>query len=152
MNDRDDLKARAKALELEHAANISTEKLQELVEAAEAAKEAAPATLQNQGDAGQPVPQGDQGGNAFEAALEDRAATATGEPATVVTQPEEDTAQPDLIEALRVQGPAKGFRRAGRDFGPTPVFVPLEDLSEAELAALENEPRLMTSRVMVAPE
>lgn len=136
MSDRDALKTRAKALELEHAANISTEKLQELVEAAEAAG------LQSQG----------QGGNAFEAALEDRAATATGEPATLVTQPEEDAAQPDLIEALRVQGPTKGFRRAGRDFGPTPVFIQLADLSEDELAALENEPRLMASRVMVAPE
>lgn len=152
MSDRDDLKARAKALELEHAANIPTDKLQELVEAAEAAKAAALAARQNQGDAGQPAPQGDQGGNAFEAALEDRAATATDEPATLETQPEEDAAQPDLIEALRVQGPNKGFRRAGRDFGPTPVFIQLADLSEDELAALENEPRLMASRVLVAPE
>ncbi len=148
MSDRDDLKARAKALELEHAANIPTEKLQELVEAGEEVK----AAQQNQGDAGQPAPQGDQGSKAFEAALEDRAAAATGDPATVVAQPEEDTDQPDQIEALRVQGPTKGFRRAGRDFGPTPVFIQLADLSEAELAALENEPRLMASRVMVAPE
>lgn len=152
MSDRDDLKARAKDLELEHAANIPTDKLQELVEAAEAAKATAPAAQQNQGDAGQPAPQGDQGGKAFEAALEDRAAAATGDPATVEAQSEEDTSQPNLIAALRVQGPNKGFRRAGRDFGSTPVFIQLAGLSEAELAALENEPRLMASRVMVAPE
>ncbi|KXF92092.1 HI1506-related protein [Phaeobacter inhibens] len=51
------------------------------------------------------------------------------------------------IEALRVIGPAKGFRRAGFGFGPRPVDIPLADLSEGQIAAIEAEPRLIVARI-----
>lgn len=54
--------------------------------------------------------------------------------------PPADTPAPAPV--LRVFGPAKGFRRAGRDFGAEPVDIPVDDLSEDELAAILAEPEL----------
>lgn len=51
------------------------------------------------------------------------------------------------VPALRVTGPKKGFRRAGRTFGPEPVDIPLADLGDADLTALEAEPNLVTQRI-----
>ncbi len=50
-------------------------------------------------------------------------------------------------EVLRVVGPAKGFRRAGRAFGAKAVDIAIADLSADELALLEREPRLITQRI-----
>lgn len=44
---------------------------------------------------------------------------------------------------LRVTGPAAGFWRAGRRFGPEPVDLPLAELPEADRAAIEAEPKLV---------
>lgn len=51
------------------------------------------------------------------------------------------------VAALRVIGPSKGFRRAGRTFTAEPVNIPLDELSKEDLAALEAEPRLITVRI-----
>lgn len=56
------------------------------------------------------------------------------------------------VPALRVTGPKKGFRRAGRTFGPEPVDIPLADLDDAALAALEAEPNLVTQRINDTPD
>lgn len=53
----------------------------------------------------------------------------------------------DPVPVLRVIGPAKGFRRAGRTFTAEPVDIPLDDLSDGDLAALEAEPNLITARI-----
>lgn len=49
------------------------------------------------------------------------------------------------IDVLTVVGPQQGFRRAGRQFGPEPVHIPLADLSDADILALKNEPMLVAS-------
>lgn len=43
---------------------------------------------------------------------------------------------------LRITGPKKGRRRAGRQFGPAPVLILLDDLTEAEIEALRDDPAL----------
>lgn len=50
-----------------------------------------------------------------------------------------------------VTGPEGGFRRAGRRFGPEPVEIPLEALSEAEKAALAGEPMLAVTTRDASP-
>lgn len=50
-------------------------------------------------------------------------------------------------QTLRVIGPKKGRWRAGRHFGAEPVSIPLADLSEAEIAALESDPVLTVAIV-----
>ncbi len=181
MSDRDALKARAEELKLDFAANIKTEKLEALVAEVEAALVAAgqdaantgeedktstpdtqtlpgsdDGTSASAGDAAMP-PQGDDQANPFEAALTATAAGVSEISAKVVSRSLQDEL-PSLVEdvevpkALRVQGPNKGFRRAGRTFGPIPVGIPLDELSEDELQALETEPRLMTKRIAMVPE
>ena len=51
--------------------------------------------------------------------------------------------------ALVVTGPKRGRRRAGWQFGPEPVRIPLADLTEDERAAIERDPTLS---VKVEPE
>lgn len=45
---------------------------------------------------------------------------------------------------VEVTGPPRGFRRAGRRFGPEPTVIPMADLSDAEIAALSGDPNLVT--------
>ncbi|TNJ40492.1 hypothetical protein [Phaeobacter sp. B1627] len=125
MSERDDLKARAAELKLDFAPNLSTAKLAELVAEAEAA------------------PSGDDGGNAFEDALAGVAASRENAEQSGGT----DTAEPAFHgrKFLRVVGPEKGFRRAGRKFGADPVDIPLDELSADQELALKRERRLITS-------
>lgn len=51
------------------------------------------------------------------------------------------TAEP----ALLVRGPAKGRWRTARRFGPEPVVLLVEDLTEAEIAALRADPELLVT-------
>lgn len=44
-----------------------------------------------------------------------------------------------------VVGPQRGFRRAGRAFGPDPVLIPVDELSREEMEALMGEPQLVVS-------
>ncbi len=43
---------------------------------------------------------------------------------------------------FRVTGPATGRRRAGMLFGPVPIVLPLVDLGEGELRAIDADPLL----------
>jgi len=59
------------------------------------------------------------------------------------------------MKALRIRTRTDEFRRAGRAFAKTPVHVPLDDLSEEQVAALKAESRLLVEEVEVeaqAPE
>lgn len=47
-------------------------------------------------------------------------------------------AEPSLV----VIGPRRGRRRAGRQFGPEPVTIPLAELSDDEIAAIKGDPAL----------
>jgi len=125
MSERDDLKVRAEELKLDFAPNLSTAKLAELVAEAEAA------------------PSGDDGTNSFEEALAVAAASRENAKQPGGT----DAAQPAFHgrKFLRVLGPEKGFRRAGRKFGSKPVDIPLDELSKEQELALKGEHRLITS-------
>lgn len=55
----------------------------------------------------------------------------------------DDEALPDLpIEAVIVTSEVEGFRRAGRAWSKVPTTVPIDELSDEEIAALEAEPLL----------
>lgn len=46
---------------------------------------------------------------------------------------------------LTVRGPANGRWRAGRKFTAEAVDIPVEDLSDAELAAIKGDPELFVT-------
>ena len=50
---------------------------------------------------------------------------------------------PVAVPALSVASPLGPFRRAGRQFDTTPVLIPLSDVTDAQIAALRAEPRLV---------
>lgn len=58
--------------------------------------------------------------------------------------------EPPAEEAamIVVTGPERGRRRIGLKFGPEPVLIPVDDLTEAEIAALTGDPML---RVVLPP-
>lgn len=163
MSERDDLKARAEELKLDFAPNLSTAKLAELVaeaeaQAASADEDKAPADDADKSPAGQDTvqagvvttppasvtpPSGDDGSNSFEDALAVAAASRESAKQPGGT----DAAQPAFHgrKFLRVLGPEKGFRRAGRKFGSKPVDIPLDELSKEQELALKGEHRLITS-------
>ena len=58
---------------------------------------------------------------------------------------------PATPQEVVVQGPAQGFRRAGRTFGPEPVVIALEDLAAGALEALMGEPMLNVQLRDAAP-
>lgn len=70
-----------------------------------------------------------------------------------VGAPEAEAAPPPEAEAMRppsglvlvVIGPQRGRRRAGRAFGPEPVSIPLDELSNAEIAAIDDDPELVAT-------
>ena len=53
---------------------------------------------------------------------------------------------------VRVVGPKKGRWRAGQHFGSEPVDIPVEELSEAQRKALEDDPLLIVSTVPAAAD
>ncbi|WP_126977465.1 HI1506-related protein [Frigidibacter oleivorans] len=55
-------------------------------------------------------------------------------------QPPGDDSAP--LPCVKVTGPKKGRRRAGRAFGREPVLIPMDDLTEDELEALSADPAL----------
>ena len=58
--------------------------------------------------------------------------------------------EPDPADfVVVVVGPKGGFRRAGREFGPEPVEIPLVDLSKDQQDALAREPRLIVNVIQV---
>lgn len=52
--------------------------------------------------------------------------------------------------SITVVGPAEGRRRIGRRFGPEPVTIPLDDLSDDEISALRADKRLIVSETGAA--
>lgn len=54
----------------------------------------------------------------------------------------EAMAAPAPLPTVVVTGPEKGRWRIGRHFTREPVALPLDDLTEAEIQALENDPEL----------
>lgn len=83
-------------------------------------------------------------GDATGAAQEAASATAAPQaPAPDVVKPKGKAKG----HVLRVMGPAKGRWRAGRKFGPEPVDIPVDELTEEDLAKLEGDPELTVSLV-----
>jgi hypothetical protein len=91
-------------------------------------------------------------GDATGAAQEAPSATAAPQaPAPdVVTEPEDHSQKrgPEGY-AVQVTGPAKGRWRIGRKFGPEPVSIPVQELTEDDLAKLEGDPELVVALVSI---
>lgn len=51
--------------------------------------------------------------------------------------------------AVLVTGPAKGRWRIGRKFGPEPVSIPAQELTEPQLRALDEDPELTIQLVEI---
>jgi len=67
-------------------------------------------------------------------------------PAKPKSAPKPKAPAKDKVEVIEVVGPAAGFRRAGHIFGKAPVQIPVADLTKANLAAIEGEPKLISVR------
>lgn len=116
---RAELDARAEALGIRTSARWKDETVAEKIAEAEAAQAA-------QAGAGEEAPA--EIGEAGPAGAAD--ADPAAEPAS------------GLARAISVTGPRRGRWRAGRHFTAEPVVLALADLPEAELAAIEADPRL----------
>lgn len=57
-----------------------------------------------------------------------------------------------VVEAITVVSEVEGFRRAGRAWSRTPITVPIDELSEAQILALEQEPLLAVVYVAAGVE
>jgi hypothetical protein len=53
----------------------------------------------------------------------------------------------DAGKSLKVISRPERFRRCGREFSGTPTYIPLDELSEDELATLQAETKLVTEVV-----
>jgi hypothetical protein len=58
---------------------------------------------------------------------------------------------PDFIEVKTVKG-VSSFRRAGLAFTQQPTRIPLDDLSEDQIEALNSEPRLVVTLIAEGAE
>lgn len=56
---------------------------------------------------------------------------------------------PDPVIGLRVTAQTEGFRRAGRAWSRQPTEIPLDGLSDADVAALMGEPMLTVEDVVL---
>lgn len=56
---------------------------------------------------------------------------------------------PAPVPALRIVGPEKGFRRAGRSFELSPTTIPLSELTEKQIEALRGERKLAVMDVTI---
>ncbi|QEW21225.1 hypothetical protein LA6_003433 [Marinibacterium anthonyi] len=117
------LETRAQALDVSFAANIGDAKLAERVAAAEAAKTGQPA----QDKAPPPAPTSD---TPAQAGARDSAPAAS---------PSASLTRRIVVEVI---GPKRGRGRIRRRFGPTPVLIPIEELTEDDQAALIADPKL----------
>ena len=59
--------------------------------------------------------------------------------------PEKSGGKTGKTAVLVVRGPERGRWRAGRKFGPEPVAIPLDDLTDGEIAALKDDPVLLVT-------
>lgn len=51
--------------------------------------------------------------------------------------------------ALRISAKTDNFRRAGLAFTRTPIDMPMDDLTQAQIAALKAEPMLVVAEVEI---
>lgn len=58
------------------------------------------------------------------------------------TSPSGERTPEPFGDVLKVTGPTRGRRRANRDFSREPVFIPVEELSPEDIAALDGDPAL----------
>lgn len=59
---------------------------------------------------------------------------------------------PETRKAIAVIGPKRGLRRAGIRFGPEPVILTEDDITEQQAQAIAAEPALMVSPVEIPVE
>ena len=97
MNERENLLARAKELNITHPANIGDDKLKAKIAEAKAKADAA------------------------------------------------ENGEADPVDLVVVKGPERGRWRIGRKFTREATEIPLEDLDEDQLEALQNDPELIVS-------
>jgi hypothetical protein len=109
MNERENLLARAKELNITHPANIGDDKLKAKIAEAEAEVKA----------------------------------TADAEAKAKTNAAENSEADP--IDLVVVKGPERGRWRIGRKFTREATEIPLEDLDEDQLEALQKDPELIVS-------
>lgn len=90
-------------------------------------------------------------GDATGAAEEAPSATAAPQAPAPSVVTDEDHSQKRGPEgyAVEVTGPAKGRWRIGRKFGPEPVQIPAQELTEADLRALDDDPELSLKMVPI---
>lgn len=77
----------------------------------------------------------------------------TAQPTQTAAETQSKAKTPKVVQAAMdaiapppsvvVKGPAAGRWRAGRHFGAEPVTIPLDDLTEAQLLALQSDPELL---------
>ncbi|WP_158971994.1 hypothetical protein [Chachezhania sediminis] len=126
------LEARAAELDVKFAWNTGDDTLAARVQEAEAkaqAKNTAPET----------PPQENPEGSATQAVGGEGPVQAEA-PEASATNPQ--PAPAEAVSVLVITGPARGFRRAGRHFGPEKVIIPVDDLTPTEFERLVNEPAL----------
>ena len=148
--ERLELERRARAVDLKFPKNIGDEKLKANVEKTEA-------------EAQKNSPQESAAGGAISGATsaaqapgQGAANNTTDQGAVIETgQSKEDAAAANQAaeqsepNAIEVTGPDKGFRRGGYAFGKEKVTLRLDDLTEDQLNAIENERELHSRRVFI---
>lgn len=137
---RQELEARAKDLGISFAGNIGDAKLAERISAAEAEVNEKPeaAELKTPGD------QGQAGAAEVAPAADTKPDQGAEAAAENGQQPQAGGTAPPAAKTgtITVTGPKRGRWRAGRLFGPETVEIPLDELSEAEIAAIKADGRL----------
>lgn len=81
-------------------------------------------------------------------ALEDAVAAITGDITPFISEGVTLEILPSGYQVW-VTGPKRGRRRIGRDFGREPVSIPIEELAEEDLAALQADPSLTVEVIKV---
>lgn len=149
--DRSELEASAIKLGISFRSNWKDETLAEKIAEAEAENalisgdggdepQAAPPVVSGPDPETQPVP---------DAQTEAKPETGAGAPEPLPVVVTETEIQPGadvmVIETITITGPKQGRWRAGRRFTKEPVTIPVDDLSEAEICALEDDPKLVVT-------
>ncbi|MGZ9811282.1 hypothetical protein ACXN5S_12540 [Pseudoroseicyclus sp. H15] len=93
-----------------------------------------------------PPPQGEAPTAVAAKAAADREAAARAAASKSADTPADETSM-----VVQVVGPEKGFRRAGRLFGRTPVVIRVADLGHGDLDAILTEPKLVALVRPAAP-
>lgn len=71
----------------------------------------------------------------------------TSDPAPEQTQKQAGAGETQAFNGLRITSAREGFRRAGRAWSKQATEIPLEGLSDDDIAALKAEPMLTVEEV-----